>query len=86
MCGDTLLGRFVIQVLYFLGCFRIWCSNSGALICRLVVRLTEDQELFSGVNLPTAATGCIVGKIRWLMWVKTTIWITSFETNFLNLI
>lgn len=42
------------------------------LICLLVVRLTEDQELFSGVNLATAATGCIVGKIRFIMWVKTT--------------
>lgn len=37
--------------------------SSGVLIHRLVVRLTTDQELFWGVNLPTAAAWCIVDKI-----------------------
>lgn len=32
--------------------------------CRVLLRLTEDQELFwggGGVNLPAEATGCILG-------------------------
>lgn len=57
---DTLLGccSGLIQVLV-----TDVLLSSGVLIHRLVVRLTTDQELFWGVNLPTAAAWCIVGKI-----------------------